>query len=144
MALDADRSQAILTHARDELYRHCIVTGSDNPRGLQLKFRPWGECGVEAEFDCRPDFQGYDGILHGGVICSLLDGAAVNCLFVHEVTAVTAALDVRFHKSVITGVPAIVRAWLVRSAHRLLFVAAEVSQDGRVKATAQAKFMLRR
>jgi acyl-coenzyme A thioesterase PaaI-like protein len=143
MALDADRSLAILTDVRDRTYSHCRVCGSENEQGMQLKFRPWGEAGVTADFDCRAAYQGYDEVLHGGVICAMLDSASVNCLFVHQITAVTAALDVRFREVVKTGIPATVRAWLVKSTHGLHVVASELDQEGRVKVTGTAKFLLR-
>jgi len=39
--------------------------------------------GVQATFQCVESFEGYPGILHGGVISSILDGAwVIVCLHV--------------------------------------------------------------
>ncbi len=63
---------------------------------LGLRFRPDGSHSVAASFRPRPEWQGYAGILHGGMISTLLDAAMTHCLFHHEVEAMTASLKVRF------------------------------------------------
>jgi hypothetical protein len=53
---------------------------------------------VTAEIDCQNIHihQGYDGILHGGIIASPFDSAMVNCLFARGIVALTAEFKVRF------------------------------------------------
>ena len=64
------------------LHPHCVICGNENPHGLGVDFRPSADGrGVEATIDCRADFQGHEGRLHGGIVSSLLDGAMVHCLF---------------------------------------------------------------
>lgn len=124
------------------LHAHCVVCGSANPHGLGVDFRPSADGrGVEATIDCRAGFQGYDGRLHGGIVSTLLDGAMVHCLFERGRTAYTAKLEVRFPGAVMTGRPATLRAWLTDSHGRLHRLAAELAQDGEVKAEAQTKFL---
>jgi acyl-coenzyme A thioesterase PaaI-like protein len=124
------------------LHPHCVICGGANPRGLGVDFRPTADGrGVEATLDCRGDFQGYDGRLHGGIVSSLLDGAMVHCLFERGRTAYTAELRVRFHGAVVTGRPATLRAWLTDSRRRLHHLEAELVQDGEVRAHARAKFL---
>jgi acyl-coenzyme A thioesterase PaaI-like protein len=124
------------------LHQRCVVCGASNPHGLAVHFRasPDGR-GVEASVDCDAAFQGYDGRLHGGIVTSLLDGAMVHCLFERGQTAYTADLHVRFHGAVLTGRPAALRAWVVSSRGRLHRLAAELIQEGVVKAEAEAKFL---
>jgi len=62
---------------------NCVVCGPDKQFGLQLEFTVSEDGGVQAAFDCGKTFQRYPGLLHGGVISSLLDGAMTNCLFAH-------------------------------------------------------------
>jgi acyl-coenzyme A thioesterase PaaI-like protein len=119
----------------------CYVCGSANGHGLGLEFR-LSECGgVEAVFACHTVFEGYPDMLHGGIICTLLDGAMTNCLFAHGVTAVTAELKVRFRHPVVTRRPARVRAWLTATLRPLHELAAELVQNERIVATAKAKFV---
>jgi uncharacterized protein (TIGR00369 family) len=106
-----------------------------------VPYRVLADGGVEAEFACPESLEGYPDVLHGGVIASLLDGAMTNCLFAHGITAVTAELTIRYHAPVATGRPAIVRARIARAAHGCHFLTAELSRDGRVAVTAEAKFL---
>lgn len=119
----------------------CVVCGADNPRGLQVDFRPTADGGVEAHFDCARIFEGYSHRIHGGVIAALLDGAMTNCLFAHGRVAVTAELTVRYRHPVMTDRRATVRAWLCETSRRLHRVRAELLQDGQLLAIATAKFL---
>jgi acyl-CoA thioesterase FadM len=71
----------------------------------------------------------------------LLDGAMTNCLFAHNIVAVTVDLAVRFRRPVTTAMDASVRAWIAVSRNPLHELAAELVQDDEVKATAKGKFM---
>jgi acyl-coenzyme A thioesterase PaaI-like protein len=97
--------------------------------------------GVAAVFDCRESVEGYEGLVHGGVITMLLDGAMAHCLFRLGHIAHTGELTVRFRHPVVVGREARVRAWQERSRGRLHVLAADLWQDGRVKAVATAKFL---
>ena len=133
--------QKILKKIQSQFHSRCVVCGSSNSRGLGLEF-VLSEAGVvEAEFFCDEAYEGYQGVLHGGVVSSLLDGAMTNCIFAHGCSAVTAELNVRFRHPVETGRAATVRAWIERNASPLYVVKAELAQAGEVKATATAKFM---
>ena len=122
---------------------NCVVCGPDNQFGLQLEFTVSEDGGVQAAFDCSKTFQGYVGLLHGGVISSLLDGAMTNCLFAHGQQGITGELKVRFRHPVVTDRPAIVRAWIERSIPPFHVLQAELIQDEWVKARATGKFVER-
>ncbi len=131
-----------MTIAPNTVHPHCIVCSPANDRGLTVHYRPSRDSrGVIAEFPCDDDFEGYAGQIHGGVVCSLLDGAMVHCLFQLGCTAHTAELSIRFQRAVATGRPAVVRGWVTQSRGRLHTTAAEISQDGVVRAIARAKFL---
>jgi len=96
---------------------------------------------VEATFPCQPAFASYPGMLHGGMICMLLDGAMTNCLFAHGLVAVTVDMNVRFRQPVAVSRPAVVRAWLESENSPLHRLAAELLQGGQVVATATGRFV---
>jgi uncharacterized protein (TIGR00369 family) len=112
-----------------------------NGRGLGVNFAAVSDGKVEASFTCDAAFEGYSGVLHGGVISSLLDGAMTNCLFAYGHVAVTAELKVRFRHPVATGKPAKVRAWITSATSPLFELAAELVQDEQIKAIAKGKFL---
>lgn len=133
--------QAGWRQMRAQAHSNCVVCSRSNGRSLQLKFAASDDGHVQASFDCDQAFEGYAGMLHGGVIASLVDGAMTHCMFAHGTPAVTAELTVRFRHPVVVGTAATVRAWIDRSLSPLHVLKAEVVQGMQVKATAAGKFM---
>ena len=109
-------------------------------RSLCVKFEPEGD-GVRADFTPGSHLQGYRGILHGGIVSSLLDAAMTHCLFHRGIRALTADLRVRFYHSVPWDEDLVIRAWVKRSRPPLFLTGAELLQDDRVMAEAEGKFM---
>ena len=126
---------------REQSHPECFVCGPANGHGLGLDFRMAADGSVEASFPCQSVFAGYPGMLHGGIICALLDGAMTNCLFAHGLAAVTVNMNVRFRRPVAVSLPAVVRAWFETRRSPLHLLAAEVLQDEQVAATATARFL---
>ena len=75
----------------------CFVCGKENPIGLQLKFIENTES-YSTTFTPRPEHQGYDGIMHGGLVSTILDEVMAGYLHAKGYNAVTAKLEVRFRK----------------------------------------------
>ncbi len=123
------------------LHPRCVLCGPQNPWSLGLQFLPSEDGWVQTTFRGHERLQGYEGILHGGVIASLLDAAMTHCLFHHGVHAVTAALDIRYTEAVPLEVPLVVKARPVSMRPTLYRLRAEVEWEGRVLASAQARFM---
>lgn len=136
-----DSGRASLWSLRRDSHPGCFVCGPANGHGLGLEFRLGADGAVEASFACQGVFEGYPAMLHGGIICTLLDGAMTNCLFAHGHAGVTAELRVRFRHPVITERPAQVRAWIASSLRPLHELAAELVQGEQVMATASGKFL---
>ena len=134
------KSQAELPFG-DRCHPACIVCRPRAVGGLGLEFHPQADGSVEAEFPGGDTYQGYTGVLHGGMIAMLLDGAMTNCLFAQERRGVTADLAVRFRHPVASGEPARLRAWVERSVPPLYLLRAELWQAGQRRATATGKFM---
>jgi uncharacterized protein (TIGR00369 family) len=96
--------------------------------------------GVQATFQCDETFEGYPGMVHGGVISSILDGAMSNCMFARGLATVTVEMTTRFRHPVTIGQEAMVSARITRVSHPLYLLEAEIVQDDRVKATAEGKY----
>jgi len=80
---------------RNCFHPRCIVCSSDNPRGLQLTFDVDNNGNVEATFHCDESFEGYPGIIHGGILSLILDAAMGQCIFARGQAAVTIAYFVK-------------------------------------------------
>jgi uncharacterized protein (TIGR00369 family) len=80
-----------------ETYGKCFVCGDKNPGGLRLSFDVDKEKKtLKTTFVGSPVYQGYDGILHGGIISALLDEAMAKLSYELGYGTVTASLEVRF------------------------------------------------
>jgi len=73
----------------------CFACGKDNPIGLKLEFIE-DEDGYSTTFTGGPEHQSYDGIMHGGLVSTLLDEVMARYIHIKGFNAVTARLEVRF------------------------------------------------
>ena len=100
-----------------------------------------GHGSVRSSFLSYRAQEGYSGLLHGGVIAAIIDGAMTNCFFARGIHRLTAKWKVRYHASVAASEEVFLQAWLEDDAHGLFQSRAELKQDGAVKASASGKFM---
>ena len=88
---------------------HCFACGMDNPIGLKLNFYQTASDEVTAEYTAPEKYQGYPGILHGGVTAAILDEAAGRAHMGTDPAAsnfmYTAQLNVKYKKKVPIGQP---------------------------------------
>ncbi len=127
---------------REIAHPRCVACSPDNKSGLKLDFEDAGAGAVRTTFDCSAAFEGYPGQLHGGIISTLLDAAMANCLFAQDLQAVTAELSIRFKAPVVLKHHAIAEARVVKDLFPLFLMEASLTQDGQLKATATAKFIV--
>lgn len=123
-----------------ESHSHCLMCGNENPLSLRLSFKADEQGIVHTVFKGHEGLQGYRGILHGGVISSLLDSAMTNCLFHLGVEALTGDLYVKFLKPVPCTASLDIRAWVATSLPPLYQLRAELVCDETVMAWAEATF----
>ena len=122
---------------------HCLLCGVRNPLSLGLSFSPNGD-GVSAEFEGHAGLQGYDGILHGGVIAALLDAAMTHCLFGRGIRALTADLRVRYIRPIPYWASLTLHARVIASTAPLFRLKADLRYDRQLMASAEAQFMQNR
>lgn len=87
---------------------HCFVCGLENPFGLKLKFYQTAPGEVTVEHVVPEQFQGYPGVVHGGVIAAMLDEVTGRALMGDPDQPrfmFTARLDVHYRKNVPVGKP---------------------------------------
>ena len=126
-----------------QLHSFCLVCSGSNPYGLALAFESGENGKLKATFHPNAGLEGYEGLLHGGMTASLLDGIMTNCLFAHGIAALTAELRVRYREPVAIGPEISLCAWIEQRHPPLYVLSAELIQEGCVRATASAKFMER-
>lgn len=101
--------------------RHCFVCGLENQYGLKLRFRETGPGEVTAEYTVPEHFQGYPGVVHGGIITAMLDEvtgrAHINSK--HTRFMFTAKMEIRFRKNVPVGQPLKIVGQIEKSKSRM-------------------------
>jgi len=120
----------------------CFACGEDNPISLGLNFEKSGNQKVEAQFQPKEEHQGYKGIMHGGLISTLLDEAMAKVLSLNNILAVTAKMNIRFRQPVSIEKKLVVTAEIIKNKTGLYLTEAEVrDKKDKLYAKAQAKFM---
>lgn len=109
---------------------HCFACGKENPYGLHLDFTYHPDGSVSTVFTPEQRFQGYEGILHGGIITTLLDEVMAHVFIAGKVPAVTARIEVRFKKPVPIGTQLLVTGRPAGAKGRLLAAEAEITDLG--------------
>ena len=136
-----EAAQMRLDASKFSRHPHCVVCWERHPFGLQVDYRATGAHTVEGRFGCGKSYEGYESVVHGGIVSSLLDGAMASCILARGLEAYTVELRVRFRSAVATGIPAIIRGQWLQSAGPIHILHATLEQAGQIKASARAKFM---
>ena len=88
----------------------CFACGSLSEHGMRLDLHVSGErCWTELELADR--FQGWDGIAHGGIVCTILDEVRAWSLATSDNWGMTARMTVTFKRPVPLRVPIRAEGW---------------------------------
>ncbi len=124
--------------------KKCFVCGIDNSFGLKLSFcdRSAGS-GVETVFTPDERYQGWEGIVHGGIIATLLDEAMAKAALSRGLNVVTAEINIRFKKPahvmekiICTGEIETVKKKIVNAKAKV------IDPQGKILATATSKMFV--
>jgi uncharacterized protein (TIGR00369 family) len=117
----------------------CFGCGCNNPIGLKLKFTREGDI-VRTGYTPPREFQGWPGLLHGGILACLLDEAMSHAAYTTGSTCVTASITVRQRQPIKVETPLVVTARITRHSRKLIETEGRVSlEDGTVVAESTAK-----
>jgi acyl-coenzyme A thioesterase PaaI-like protein len=85
----------------------CFVCGIKNDAGLHMHFYDIGPGEVEALYTVDKRYQGYPGIVHGGILAAMMDEVTGRVFMQGEIPRfmVTAELKLRYRKPVPIDVP---------------------------------------
>jgi len=124
---------------------NCFACGPTNPIGMHLHFdRASDSEGVLARVTLAPQYQGWRGIAHGGIVMALLDEAMAHAAGFAGHRGVTATVSVRFRKPVPLEQPIEVRGRVTWQRRNVLGVEANIFDTaGNVLAHAEGSFVSR-
>jgi HAD superfamily hydrolase (TIGR01509 family) len=100
--------------------RLCFACSQENPIGLKLKPVHDGEK-VTAEFTAGKFHQGWNGVVHGGILYTLLDEVTAYAMLCHGIEfGVTAKSEIRFKQVAPINEPIQASAWVTKLTKRLV------------------------
>ena len=107
-----------------------------------MQFSLNGEREMVAEWIPEVELEGYQGIVHGGIVSTVLDEAMAKVVAELEGGALTAELRVRFRRQVRSGERLRICGWIAsRNKRKIETEAALAAEDGTELAHAWAVFL---
>ncbi len=104
---------------------NCFGCGTLNAGGLGLDLHvEAGRSWIDATLDRR--FEGWEGVIHGGILCSILDEVMAWALVGEDNWGVTARMAVEFRKPVFVDLPIHAEGWITRSRRRIVDTAGTI------------------
>jgi uncharacterized protein (TIGR00369 family) len=117
----------------------CFVCGDKNETGIHADFIVNDDNTASAHLVIPSRFQGWKGIVHGGIISTLLDEVSIYACRKITLKGVTAEMNVKFKKSVPTDREITLQSKVIEIKRKLIFVHADLLIDGEVYASAETK-----
>ena len=122
--------------------QRCYVCGTENPEGLGVQFEIDHKArSISARFTPRDAHQGFEGIVHGGIISALLDEAMAKLSVALGIPALTAEMTVKFKASAAPGEELLITGKLVEETRKLVRAEAAIVRGLVVVAEAKGKLI---
>jgi len=122
---------------------YCFVCGTQNPVGLKLNFH-YDEENQEmvANTTFPLHFQGWQGVLHGGLISTVLDEIMIKAIAHKGLKCVTAELNTRFKKPALLKNHFTIKGKFIQMNRRVITAQGSIlDSDNTTIATANGKFI---
>jgi uncharacterized protein (TIGR00369 family) len=116
-----------MTELRDN--QCCYVCGAENPSGLRVVFQiDKAARSIRASFTPSAAHQGYEGIVHGGILSALLDETMAKLAFSLGIPAVTAEMTVKFKSPASPGEELSIAGRITHETRRLIQAEAKIEK----------------
>jgi len=136
-------SEVATASGRFELLPHaCFACGQLNTHGLHLVLHVAGDT-CWTELSLRPDFQGWEGIAHGGIIATVLDEVMAWALASADAWGYTAKMSIEYRRPLPIGARIRGEGRIVERRRRLLTTSGRLLDvaTGAVYATAEGLYV---
>jgi uncharacterized protein (TIGR00369 family) len=122
-------------------YQRCYVCGQQNESGLRTVFRQEGDR-IVTSFTGDERHQGYPGVVHGGILASILDETLGRTALFERAWVMTGRLEVRYRNPAPLGEELQISAWPTRVRSRSVEARGEVrGPGGEILAEATGTFL---
>lgn len=119
----------------------CFVCGAGNPQGLKLTFNYQKEADlVESRVIFPLHLQGWQGVVHGGLISTVLDEIMIKAAAEKKLKCVTGEITVKFRKPTYTDKKYTIQGKVTEIKKRLVYTEGFLlDPDGKILASAKGK-----
>jgi acyl-coenzyme A thioesterase PaaI-like protein len=143
-SVDAARFDADVAEAAgfNVVPHNCFGCGTLNAGGLGLTMHiEAGRSWTALTLDRR--FEGWEGMAHGGILCTILDEVMAWALVGQDDWGVTARMSVDFRRPVPIGLPIRAEGWTTLSRRRIVDTAGRIvdATEGTVLASAEGRYV---
>ncbi|UCH33422.1 MAG: PaaI family thioesterase [Armatimonadota bacterium] len=119
----------------------CFGCGKENSLGLRLEFT-WEGTDCLTRLHVKPEYTGWRGYLHGGVLSAALDEVMGNAVWKAQLPAMTGRMTVRYRQTAEVGDDLDLRGHIDKVGARIIRTAAEARRpDGTLVAEAEALYI---
>lgn len=121
----------------------CFACGPHHPSGLRLAFSADAEGNQVAHWTASSTWEGFAGVIHGGILATLADEAMAKAVVVRGWEAMTGELQVRYLTPVPVGTDLVICGKFVGQRKRLIYAEATIQKsDGTVCLRAKSTFVI--
>lgn len=125
---------------QEKEYKKCFACGIDNPIGLKLEFKYENQKAI-AIFKLNENYEGYPGIIHGGIVSTILDESMAKIILLTNNKAVTIEMNTKFKQIMQSNTTYTAQAWITKNSSRTIKTTAEIINDeNKIIAQAEAVF----
>jgi acyl-coenzyme A thioesterase PaaI-like protein len=131
-----------LKQLKEAYHSQCVFQCNAPADNLRLRFIEDGT--LTGTFLCSSEQQGYDGIVHGGVIAAIIDASMTQCCMGHGFVAYTADLCIRYRLPIRINTPCLLETRIVSAGRGVLFsLECKITQEGQLHVEASGRFFRR-
>ena len=123
----------------------CILCGKNNEHGLKIKFNMDKEKQMAfANVKVGKMFNGYNGIVHGGIVCALLDEIGFYAIMSQDIITVTMTLNKKLKKPVPIDTELYLEGQVIEKRSRSVIASSKIVLDGVVLASAVGEYFIKK
>ena len=102
---------ATLKALKETYHSQCVFQSNSPVDNLRFCFSEDGT--LMGEFLCSTEHQGFDGIVHGGIISAIIDASMAQCCMGHGFIAYTTDLSIRYRRPVVINKPCTLKTEII-------------------------------
>jgi len=124
----------------EKLVNRCFGCSEINPIGLKLRFSYKDDEAI-TKWVPKEEYQGWPGILHGGITATILDEVMAKLIEHEGIWAVTGEMNIKYVKKIEIGKELIAKSWFEKQSPKIFYLQAEIqNKDGEVLAKGSGKY----